>query len=527
MVLFLLIRRPHFFSTVIPSIEIAYCRIVFYTSSKTIFTTMDQMPFDVLHHMCGYLSLLDLRTFGALGPLHEEAAERVASRRHECTLNVAEHPSYEHLRDFCQYLTSKPLRKLTVKFIPQSDCREILAPEHPACNRYACIVLNLITAAKQLVDLTIVNKMCDNDEIIRLKPGISLSGIQRLTLYQTSDDDDFIGQLLSVCDAGLAELTMENMLVEGICFEFLEFQLSKLSFRKLHHLNAMWVKKMLVKFPRLQTIEHFDPDSREGFCYMPQLVKLLHHVQELRLRTDGHTELLGLQDMVGMRIMHVTLTWGDAFPYILWYIGPDHQLRQLGLTVRKYQLTVEMGYQMRQWTRLESLHVDALHHVVGLDDLMHGFIHRQALASMRDLKLTSRDGRVFVSPTVLFERMPLLESLHMRALLTEDLTMLAQMDHLRTLELCLVGATDNTDGDVQLAQSNRFVRDVAAAGRLTTLHLRSHHGGDAFTLEAATLEALRGFSSLAELKLVASQPDDFDHCGFESVAPNRGYAPRY
>lgn len=87
--------------------------------------------------------------------------------------------------------------------------------------------------------------------------------------------------------------------------------------------------------------------------------------------------------------------------------------------------------------------------------------------------------------------------------LAVDLQRLSQLSAMRQLKLRM-NLLPNRSSSCQLAQAIEFLRDMAAANGLSTLHWQLNIGRSALDLEWAPMRALHVFSSLRELQLIAA-----------------------
>lgn len=138
----------------------------------------------------------------------------------------------------CKYLaTTTTVPELTV----------FIRKNHPDCVQHTAIVLELLSSVKQLVDVTIVNKMCDDMGVFERIHTFLISGLQRLTLLRAGDSEHIVSQLLRMCDDTLVELTIDCMPLEGSCLLSLKGPLNKLCLRRVQHFN--FAKFSLVAAP--------------------------------------------------------------------------------------------------------------------------------------------------------------------------------------------------------------------------------------------------------------------------------------
>lgn len=343
---------------------------------------MDQLPFDVLCHVYEYLPLNDLQALVELGALHEEAAHSVA-RRH-CRLYrlaLVDHAEkLDLMPTFCQFL-AQCVRTLTIEFHPRFVINA----------RSSAILVDLVTSATRLTELTLINSM-DN-----FCPGPAfLANVRRLTLCNVSECDDFVTSLLITARPGcLTELTIEDMRLNGSCLLSLTGQLSKLSVHDVHNFNVDHILGMIAKFPRLQALEIEDTYGGTR-VYLPLLVDHLQHLSDLRLYTSELMCLGGLQRLTALRRLYVSV---DRIEHELLAfmrsVKPGHPLRHLCLEASNNRFTEPMGRALHNFERLTVLELDVQQHVLGVEALLRGCDGHPAL---REVRLTGSDGVAVVTP---------------------------------------------------------------------------------------------------------------------------------
>lgn len=115
-----------------------------------------------------------------------------------------------------------------------------------------------------------------------------------------------------------------------------------------------------------------------------------------------------------------------------------------------------------------------------------------------------RYRKQIVTPAMAYRCWDMADGQHVDKRLAADLAELPHVAELRTLKLRLLLQPGRAGGDGPQAHANRFLRDMAAANRLATLHWQMFCGPHQLALEPATVEALQRFTSLRELRLIAA-----------------------
>lgn len=442
---------------------------------------LDLLSFDDLCHVYEYLPLLDLLSASRLGNVHNEVAHSVARRRHHSfSLILSEHAiDHNRLLLLCQFL-AKCVRSLIIEFDEHMNAQ------------INDILVELVTGAEHLTELTLFNPMSD------FNPGPSfLSRVQRLEMYNVSNDDDFVGGLLSTAQPNrLDELIMEDMRLSGRFLLALPGQLRSLHLRDLHQFNAHNMQIYAERYPHMQLLEI--QDSIGGtFVDLPPLVAHLQHVQELRLYTNG-LELDCLHRLSGLRILHITIERNmTKLLAFLRAVPTGYPLHQLCLEATNIEFCEQAGQALHRLQQLDTLELNVQNSTCGVDALLRGCIGHPAL---RELRLTGLPAAL--TPRVAYHCLQGIRSLHLRVMLSNEMELLAQLKCMRTLKVRLLLPLLMCRPHQQNC-ANRFVRALATQNQLNVLHLQiCILDRRSLVLEPLTIAALNGFTSLRELKLV-------------------------
>lgn len=343
---------------------------------------MDQLPFDALCHVYEYLPITDLQVLGELGSLHDEAAQSVARRR--CRLYrlvLVDHADkVDAMPTFCRFL-AQCVRTLTIEFHPRFVINA----------RSSAILVDLVTSATQLTELTLINSMdnfCAGPDF--------LANVQRLTLSNVSEYDEFVSSLLITARPDcLTELTIEDMRLNGSCLLSLTGQLSKLRVHDVHNFNVDHILDMITKFPRLQALEIEDTYGGTR-VHLPLLVDHLQHLSDLRLYTSELLCLGGLERLTALRTLYVSVDRKEhELLEFMRSVKPGHPLHHLCLEASNNRFTEPMGRALHKFERLSVLELDVQQRVLGVEALLRGCDGHPAL---REVRLTGCGGVAVVTP---------------------------------------------------------------------------------------------------------------------------------
>lgn len=467
---------------------------------------MDRLPFDALRHIFRYLNIKQLETMCTLGAPFVEAAQSVARCRHSThTLTLADTTYVTTFDAHCQFLAGF-VRSLTVVYFPNINVT-------PA----KCLsVIRMIGSAERLSDLTLNYPAKSFD----FAPDW-LARVQRLTLNNICDCDHWVAAVLSTCSPDrLTALHIDRMCLSGRCLMALSGPQRSLYVcdmvradssdgrRSFQPQSTMDIEPVVPGPPHLinqHRMHNLDVCTTNGKKTdgLRMLVDKMDRVN--RLLAGGDRRLL--DRLAEMQRLSVRVDECEAaFMRFVRTVGRQHPLHDL--TRCSHQLyTEQMGIDFQRFVRLERLHLDMYTTMSGLDTLLHALRGHPAL---RNVTLVGCELQT-VSPLVVWKCVPEVRSLHVRADLTEGVSMLARLAGLRELKLRLIVPLA-MEREQQMATTNRFLRALAAENRLEALHLQV--GSEttvnasvqlksrSLELEPLTVEALRRFSSLRELRLV-------------------------
>lgn len=439
---------------------------------------MDVLPFDSLYSLFEFLPIIDLDTVSKLGGLYEEAALSVARRRHR---------AYEYN---LWYSPSKPCNILV-------KCMHKLTVE----SRYGCdippFVVNLITSAELLVDLTIYNMRLNYLHYTKT----FLSRIQRLKLVDVIKTD--VAAMLRTCSPDtLTELTVSTKKQSDRMLLAVNGQLDELVI-DVPGLNFRTLFRMCKKYPRLQKLR-IGGNHLKKFGMSAQFweSECLLHLQELRLWTRISLNEFSLAKMPEL---HTLELWFEdridenSLLKLCRTTGPTHKLRMLWIRAEGVRLSKPVGEAL---LHLAQLHTFVLRHAFsasGEEHLLQGIASHPALRSVELSECMSvyveRDVSI---PKTLFRHMQRIEHLTLQISADDELVLLARMAHLRTLRVTLT----NVGTSHLMVIIDQLVQHLAAANTLTVLQVQMfRYDTPTLTLDPLTTEALRRFSSLRELKL--------------------------
>lgn len=436
---------------------------------------MNDLPFDALCQVFEFLPVRELAAMSTFQGRFDDAAQSVARRRHSTYTLSLDTQSYATSFSVHCIFVSKFVRKLTINYYPFANVNKARLWS----------ITDLVDAAHLLVDLTLDHPVKWFDFGAHW-----LGRIERLTLHNICDCDHWVAAVLSTCGPNrLKYLHIDRLCLTGRCLLAMAHPRRALNMCRGMKIDAFYIRGLFGR-PRLHGLDICDSNGKRTHTLKPMVQRFIiveRLIHELRIESDDCAAMI---------------------EKLARLVRPNHPLRDLTGQRKNDSYVGRMGIDFMRLKRLETLQLDMYSDRVGLDSLLVSITGHPAL---QNIALGGCEQQL-ITPGTVVRCLPDIRRLHVRATLSLNLETLATMSKLRVLKLRL-NVPRAMDREVQISETNQFLRTIAAQNQLEYLHMQWNLVGatnsrmiiDSMTLELdpCTITALRRFTSLRELRLVA------------------------